>query len=94
MKKFLYAISWILCAVYIVWFSLNVSDLVSKHMDFEVSYPLYTAMLSVVLLLVMLIIGKFKGLDKKLFFIPLLFFASAVITFIIGCLTPCEFCTL
>ncbi len=94
MKKFLYAISGILCAVYVVWFSLNVSNLVSKHMDFEVSYPLYVAMLSAVLFLVMLIIKKLKGLDKKLFYIPLLFFASAVITFSIGYFTPCEFCTL
>ncbi len=94
MKNFLFIVSGILSLAYIAFFCLNVSDLVSKHMEYEISYPLYVILFSVLLLIVMLVIYKVKRFDKKLFFIPLLFFISAIITFIVGYFTPCVNCTL
>ena len=63
-------------------------------MEYEFSYPLYVCIFSVLLFVVMLIINKIKPFDKKLFIIPFLFLISAIITFIVGYYTPCEFCTL
>ena len=94
MKKVLFAISGILSLAYITIFCLNVSDLVHKHMEYEFSYPLYACMFSVLLFVVMVVINRIKHFDKNLFLIPLMFFISSIITFIIGYYTPCEFCTL
>jgi peptidoglycan/LPS O-acetylase OafA/YrhL len=63
-------------------------------MEYEISYPLYVVLFSVFLFVVMLVINKAKHFDKKLFLMPLLFFISAVITFIVGYFTPCVYCTL
>ncbi len=93
MKKVLFAASGLLSVTYITLFCLNVSDLVSKHMDLEVIYPSNVALFSVLLAVIMLIINKIKPFDKKLFLIPLLLLVSAVITFIVGYCTPCKFCT-
>lgn len=92
MKKVLFAISGILSVTYVAFFCLNVSDLVTQHLEYEISYPLYVLLFSVLLFVVMLIINKVKRFDKKLFFIPLLFCISAIITFIVGYYTPCRFC--
>ena len=98
MKKFLYSILYSVCGIlsliYITFFCLNVSELVTKHMDYEVFVPIYVMIFAVLLSVVMLIINKTKTIDKKLFVIPLVFFISATITLFIGCSTPCEFCTL
>lgn len=98
MKKFLYSILYSACGIlsliYITFFCLNVSALVTKHMDYEVFVPIYVMIFAVLLSVVMLIINKTKTIDKKLFVIPLVFFISATITLFIGCSTPCEFCTL
>ena len=92
MKKALYIISSLICIVYIVVFSLNVKDLVSMHMDYEVTYPLIVMVIGLIITVVMLIIRCFKRFENKLFIIPLFFFISCVITFIIGYLTPCTHC--
>lgn len=94
MKKILYIFSIALCIGYVLAFCLNVSDLVSAHMDFEVFYPLGVMLFSVALSIVMLIINKFKKIDINLFLIPLLFFMCSVITLVIGCNTACEFCSI
>jgi len=94
MKKVLFIGSSILSLAYIAFFCLNISDLVAKHMEYEISYPLYVILFSVLLFVVMLVINKVKPFDKKLFLIPLLFFISAIITFIVGYFTPCVHCTL
>ena len=94
MKKVLFIISVILSLTYITFFCLNISDLVHKHMEYEFSYPLYVCMFSVLLFVVMLVINRIKNFDNKWFLIPLMFFISAIITFIVGYYTPCEFCTL
>lgn len=94
MKKVLFTISGILSATYITIFCLNVSDLVYKHMECEFSLPLYACLFSVLLFVVMLVINKIKSFDKMLFIIPLLFFISAIISFIVGYYTPYAFCTL
>ena len=94
MKKVLFAISSVLSIAYIAIFCMNVSDLVRKHMEYEISYPLYVLLFSVLLFVVMLVINRIKHFDKKLFLIPLLFFISAIITFIVGYFTPCVHCTL
>ena len=94
MKKVLFAISSVSSIAYIAIFCMNVSDLVRKHMEYEISYPLYVLLFSVLLFVVMLVINKIKHFDKKLFLIPLLFFISAIITFIVGYYTPCVHCTL
>ena len=93
-RKVLFIMSGILSLAYITFFCLNVSDLVVKHMEYEISYPLYVLLFSVLLFVVMLVINKIKHFDKKLFLIPLLFFISAIITFIVGYFTPCMHCTL
>ena len=41
MKKVLLILSGILSLAYITIFCMNVSDLVSKHMEYEISCPLY-----------------------------------------------------
>ena len=94
MKKVLFIVSGILSLTYITFFCLNISDLVSKHMEYEFSYPLYVILFSVLLFIAMLVIYNVKHFDKKLFLIPLLFFISAIITFIVGYFTPCVHCTL
>jgi len=94
MKKALFIMSGILSLAYVTFFCLNVSDLVSKHMEYEISYPLYVVLFSVLLFIVILIINKVKRFDKKLLLIPLLFFISAIITFIVGYHTPCVHCAL
>jgi len=94
MKKVLFVVSGILSLTYITFFCLNISDLVSKHMEYEISCPLYVILFSVLLFIAMLVIYKVKHFDKKLFLIPLLFFISAIITFIVGYFTPCVHCTL
>lgn len=94
MKKVLFIVSGILSLAYITFFCLNVSELVSKHMEYEISYSLYVVLFSVLFFVVMLVINKVKHFDKKLFLIPLLFFISAIITFIVGYYTPCVHCTL
>ena len=94
MKKVLLIVSGILSLAYITIFCMNVSDLVSKHMEYEISCPLYVFLFSVLLFIVMLVIYKVKHFDEKLFLIPLLFFISAIITFIVGYYTPCVYCTL
>ena len=94
MRKVLFIVSSILSVVYTTLFCLNVSDLVSKHMEYEISYPLYALLLSVLLFVVMLLVDKFKHFDKKLFLVPLFFFISAIITFIVGYYTPCVHCAL
>ena len=94
MKKVIFIISGILSFTYTLYFCAFVSDLVSKHMEYEISYPLYVFLFSVLLFFVMLVIYKVKDFDEKLFLIPLLFFISAIITFIVGYFTPCVHCTL
>jgi len=83
-----------LSLTYITFFCLNIYDLVAKHMEYEFSYPLYAILFSVLLFIVMLVLHNVKHFDKKLFLIPLLFFISAIITFIVGYFTPCVHCTL
>ena len=65
MKKVLFAISGILSVAYVAFFCLNVSDLVTQHLEHEISYPLYVLLFSVLLFVVMLIINKVKRFDKK-----------------------------
>lgn len=69
MKKVLFIVSGMLSLAYITFFCLNISDLVAKHMDYEISYPLYVLLFSVLLFVVMLVINKVKHFDKKLLFI-------------------------
>ena len=93
MKRILlFSISIVLSLIYVVCFCLNVSELVSEHMDNQIFYPIIAMAFSVLLSVAMLIINRFKSFDCKFFFIPLLFFVCAVITLIIGYNTPCEFC--
>lgn len=94
MKKAFYIISALICIVYIVVFSLTVKDLVSMHMDYEVTYPLIIMVISLIITVIMLIIRHFRRFENKLFIIPLFFFISCVVTFIIGYLTPCMYCML
>lgn len=94
MKKVLFIVSGILSLVYITYFCLNVSDLVAKHMEYEISYPLYVLLFSVLLFIVILITNKLKHFDKNLLLIPLLFLISAIITFVVGHYTPCVHCAL
>ncbi len=94
MKKVLYVISVVLSIVYVFAFCFNVSDLAKQHMDLEIFYPLDVMAFSGLLFLIMLIINKLKAIDKKLFFIPLLFFVCSIITLIIGCNTFCPYCSL
>lgn len=67
MKKVLFVLSGGLSVAYITWFCLNVSDLVSKHMDDNIFYPLGVALCSVLLFAVMLVINKAKTIDKNCF---------------------------
>ena len=94
MKKVIFIISGILSFTYTLYFCAFVSDLVSKHMEYEISYPLYVLLFSVLLFVVMMVTNKVKHFDKKLLLVPLLFFISAIITFVIGYYTPCVHCTL
>ena len=94
MKKVLFIVSGILSLAYITFFCLNVSDLVAKHMEYEISYPLYVLLFSVLLFIVILITNKLKHFDKNLLLIPLLFLISAIITFVVGHYTPCVHCAL
>jgi len=98
MKKFLYSIlysvSGIVSLTYIALFCLNVSELVTKHMDYQVFVPINVMIFAVLLFVVMLIINRIRTIDKKLFVIPSMFFISAIITLCIGCSTPCEVCSL
>lgn len=94
MKKYLYLTSGAISFIYIIVYCLNVSDIVANHMDSELFIPIHIMVFSLLLSVVMLIADRKKKIDKKLFIIPLMFFISAVITFIVGCYTPCELCTL
>ncbi len=86
------ALSAILSVAYITVFSLNVTELVQKHMELEVSYPLYAFLLSFLVAVIMLGVYLIKRYDYKLFLIPAMFFISSIITFIIAFSTPCPYC--
>ena len=80
--------------LYIVFYNFNVSGIVEKHNDLELFIPIFVVIFSVVLSVAMFIVNQKKEIDKKLFIIPLMFFISAMVTFLIGYYTPCKFCTL
>ncbi|MBQ9746906.1 MAG: hypothetical protein IJW21_08815 [Clostridia bacterium] len=92
MKKFLYIISSALAAVYVIVFSLNAPQFAARHMGDEIFYPVIAGVCSLFAALVMLAANKFKPIDKKLFFIPLLFLACSAVTLAVGYNTVCEFC--
>ena len=94
MKKVLYSLSVLVSLLYIILYCFSVSDIVAKHMDTELFIPIFVIIFSVLLSVAMALVNWKKKLDKKLFVIPLMFFISATVTFVIGYYTPCEFCTL
>ena len=94
MKKALYFLSVLVSLLYIILYCFNVSDIVAKHMDTESFIPILVMIFSVLLSVAIALVNWKKKLDKKLFVIPLMFFISATVTFVIGYYTPCEFCTL
>ena len=94
MKKILYLLSALASLIYIAFYSANVSDIVARHMDTELIIPLVVAGFTLFTAMLIFFTSKKTALDKKMFFIPAMFLASAVITFFIGYYTPCEFCSL
>ena len=89
-KWVLYIIAIAVSVIYVIDFCANVSALAQSHMDEQfslipINFAVFTA-------LVMLVVNKIKPIDKKLFLIPLLFFACSVFTLIVAYNTPCELC--
>ena len=94
MKKVLYSLSVLVSLLYIILYCFSVSDIVAKHMDTELFIPIFVIIFSVLLSVAVALVNWKKKLDKKLFVIPLMFFISATVTFVIGYYTSCEFWTL
>ncbi len=93
MKKFAFAVSLVSSIAYIIIFCFNVSDLAATHLDENFSIPFFATLFSILVAVVLLIVNKFKQVDRLSFAIPALFFISSVITMIIGYFTPCPLCS-
>lgn len=92
MKKSIFAMAWIVSIAYVIWFSFCVSDFATKHVELEVSIPIFAMLFSLLCAVSLLILNLIKRMDKVYFYIPVLFFSSAAITFIIGYFTVCPVC--
>lgn len=89
MKRIIFVVSVLLCAIYLVAFCLNVQQLAAMHRDLQIFYPFDVIVLSGIALLIMGIVRFFKPYDNKWFMIPLLFLVCGIITIRIGSNTPC-----
>lgn len=76
--------------IFMLWFALNVSSLASKHLDYQVTYPLAILAIGSVLFLIHLclryICHKMVG---RWYIIPAIYILTGIITLFIGSITPC-----
>ena len=73
MQKIVFAIFALLSIAYIIIYCIFVGDLVTFHMDYEYDMPIILIAISIIALIAMLIIKRYKPFDNKYFIIPLFF---------------------
>ena len=75
---------------FLLWFVINVSSRASKHMDYQVTYPIIMLALGFILLMIHFYLRiahrKMKG---KWYIVPAIYLLSGMIALLIGSVTPC-----
>ncbi len=76
--------------IFLLWFVVNVSSMASKHMDYQVTYPIFMLAFGFILLLLhfclRFVCRKMKG---RWYIIPTIYILTGITALLIGSITPC-----